>query len=150
MLAHCRAYLYWQTERAQRAGEAGSDFTWADLSKAQWGLDWWIHYGPHSTAGTWTNCSSAILLYMLCLPSLGSAYLYREVFCIFCRRYGQIFLTFCSDWIWIYLPILFPIDKHPLFHFLEVVWLIFFLQTKLSDIFMWLSDSSTVRNLLKQ
>ena len=24
---------------AQRAGEAGSDFTWADLSKAQWGLD---------------------------------------------------------------------------------------------------------------
>ena len=21
------------------AGEAGSDFTWADLSKAQWGLD---------------------------------------------------------------------------------------------------------------
>ena len=25
--------------RRQRAGEAGSDFTWADLSKAQWGLD---------------------------------------------------------------------------------------------------------------
>ena len=24
---------------AQRTGEAGSDFTWADLSKAQWGLD---------------------------------------------------------------------------------------------------------------
>ena len=76
--------------RQPYVGEAGSDFTWADLSKAQWGLDWWIHYGPHSTAGTWTNCSSAILLYMLCLPSLGSAYLYREVFCIFCWRYGQI------------------------------------------------------------